>query len=635
MVVSGEKQTLNFQAEVKQVLHLMIHSLYSNKEIFLRELISNSSDALDKLRFESLNDAKLAQKNHDLKITVDFDKDKRTLTVSDNGIGMTRDEVMSNLGTIAKSGTREFLKNLTGEEANDSKLIGQFGVGFYSTFIVSDKVSVLTKHAASDEAILWESDGEGAYTLEDAEKSEHGTQVTLHLKEGEDEFLSDHRLRSIISKYSDHISFPVLMPVIAKQEEEKEENGEEIIDVPSYETVNKATALWTCNKADVSEEEYKGFYKHISHDFADPLAWTHNRVEGTTEYIHLLYIPSQAPFDLWNRDYRRGIKLYVQRVFIMEEAENFMPHYLRFVRGVIDSSDLPLNVSREILQNNKVVETIRKGSVKKVLNVLEDLAKNAPEKYQQFWNAFGEVLKEGPAEDHANKDQIAQLLRFATTHDVNAGQTVSLNDYIARMPQEQKYIYYVTADTLPAAKSSPHLEIFRKKNIEVLLLHHRVDEWLVSHLTEYQGKTLQSITKGELDLGDLENPETKKVQEEVDKSFTNLVTKMKEVLGEDVKEVRISHRLTESPACVVSDTFDMGRQMQKILEAAGQAMPASKPILELNPYHPVIEKLNQDLNQPQLNNWAHVLLDQAILAEGGQLPDPAAFVKRLNQLLVG
>jgi molecular chaperone HtpG len=617
MVVAAQKQTLNFQAEVKQVLQLMIHSLYSNKEIFLRELISNSSDALDKLRFGALADAALAQKNQDLKIHVDFDKEKRTLTVSDNGIGMTRSEVMENLGTIAKSGTREFLTNLTGDQAKDSKLIGQFGVGFYSTFIIADKVSVLTRHASSDEAVLWESDGQGEYTLEDATKPEHGTQVTLHLKEGEDEFLDEYRLQNIISKYSDHIAFPVLM-----------------LKDSQYETVNKATALWTCNKSEISDEDYQGFYKHIAHDFADPLAWTHNRVEGTTEYIHLLYIPSQAPFDLWNKDYRRGIKLYVQRVFIMDEAEDFMPHYLRFVRGVIDSSDLPLNVSREILQNNKVVETIRKGSVKKVLNLLEDLAKNSPEKYQQFWNAFGEVLKEGPAEDFANKEQIAQLLRFATTHDANAGQVVSLNDYIARMPAEQKHIYYVTADTLPAAKSSPHLEIFRKKNIEVLLLHHRVDEWLVSHLTEYQGKTLQSITKGELDLGDLENPETKKVQEEVDKSFTDLVVKFKEVLGDHVKEVRITHRLTESPACVVSDAHDMGRQMQKILEAAGQAVPESKPILELNPYHPLVEKLHQNLNQPQLSDWAQVLLDQAVLAEGGQLPDPAAFVKRLNLLLV-
>ena len=623
MVVAAQKQTLNFQAEVKQILQLMIHSLYSNKEIFLRELISNSSDALDKLRFGALNDATLAQKNHDLKIYVEFNKDNKTITVSDNGIGMTRDEVMENLGTIAKSGTREFLKNLSGDQAKDAKLIGQFGVGFYSTFIIADKVSVLTRHAGSDEAILWESDGQGEYTLEDAQKDQPGTQVTLYLKEGEDEFLSDYRLRSIISKYSDHISFPVLML------KESEDDNKEL----SYETVNKATALWTCSKSDISEEDYKSFYKHIAHDFADPLAWTHNRVEGTSEYIHLLYIPSQAPFDLWNRDYRRGIKLYVQRVFIMDEAENFMPHYLRFVRGVIDSSDLPLNVSREILQNNKVVETIRKGSVKKILNLLEDLAKNSPDKYQQFWNAFGEVLKEGPAEDFANKEQIAQLLRFATTDDVNAGQIVSLNDYIARMPAEQKHIYYVTADTLAGAKSSPHLEIFRKKNIEVLLMHHRVDEWLVSHLTEFQGKTLLSITQGELDLGDLENEEAKKVQEEVDKSFTDLVTKFKDVLADNVKEVRITHRLTESPACVVSDAFDMSRHMQKILEAAGQAAPKALPILELNPYHPLVEKLHKDLNQPQLNDWAHVLLDQAILAEGGQLPDPALFVKRLNKLL--
>ncbi len=620
MVVAAQKQTLNFQAEVKQVLQLMIHSLYSNKEIFLRELISNSSDALDKLRFGALEDAKLAQKNQDLKILVDFDKESRTITVSDNGIGMTRDEVMENLGTIAKSGTREFLKNLTGDQVKDSKLIGQFGVGFYSTFIVADKVSVLTRHAGGDEAILWESDGQGEYTLEDAQKPEHGTQVTLHLKEGEDDFLNEHRLQTIVTKYSDHISFPVLM--------RKEEGSE-------FESVNKATALWTCNKADISMDEYNEFYKHIAHDFADPLAYTHQKVEGSIEYTHLLYIPSQAPFDLFHRDYRRGIKLYVQRVFIMDEAEHFMPHYLRFVRGVIDSSDLPLNVSREILQNNKTVETIRKGCVRKILNLLEDLAKNNPDKYQTFWNAFGEVLKEGVAEDYTNQQQIAQLLRFATTYDVNAGQTVSLDDYLARMPSEQKYIYYVTADSIQAAKSSPHLEIFRKKNIEVLLLHHRVDEWLTSHLSQYQGKVLQSITKGELDLGDLENDEAKKVQEEVDKSFSDLVAKFKEVLGENIKEVRITHRLTESPACVVSDAHDMGRQMQKILEAAGHAPPQSKPILELNPYHPIVEKLHQDLNQPNTADWARLLLDQAILAEGGQLTDPAAFVKRLNQLLVG
>lgn len=618
MVVAASSQTHNFQAEVKQVLQLMIHSLYSNKEIFLRELISNASDALDKLRFGALEDAKLAQKNQDLKITIDFDNENKTITVSDNGIGMTREEVMANLGTIAKSGTREFLKNLTGDQAKDSKLIGQFGVGFYSTFIVADKVSVLTKHAGSDEAVLWESDGQGEYTLTDAEKNDHGTQVTLHLKADEQEFLSEYRLQNIISKYSDHISFPVLMLKDGK-----------------YESVNKATALWTCNKSEITEEDYQGFYKHIAHDFADALAYTHNRVEGNTSYINLLYIPSQAPFDLWNQNYRRGIKLYVQRVFIMDEAENFMPHYLRFVRGVIDSSDLPLNVSREILQSNKTVDTIRKGSVKKVLNLLDDLAKNQPEKYQQFWNAFGEVFKEGTGEDAANKEQIAQLLRFTTTYDINTGETVSLNDYINRMPAEQKHIYYVTAETLAAAKSSPHLEIFRKKNIEVLLLHHRVDEWMVSHLTEFQGKTLQSITKGELDLGDLDNPETKKVQEELDKSFTDLVTKFKEVLGNNVKDVRTTHRLTESPACVVGDEHDMGKQMQKILAAAGQAIPDAKPILELNPYHPLIQKLHENLNQPQLNDWAHLLLDQAILAEGGQLSDPAAFVKRMNQLWVG
>jgi molecular chaperone HtpG len=624
MVAVAEKQTLNFQAEVKQVLQLMINSLYSNKEIFLRELISNASDALDKLRFSALADAQLAEKTQDLKIHVEFDNDKRTLTISDNGIGMTRDEVISHLGTIAKSGTREFLSSLSGDKAKDANLIGQFGVGFYSAFIVAEKVTVITRHANSDEAVCWESEGQGEYTISDAQKDENGTQVILHLKAGEDEFLNDYRLRNIISKYSDHIAFPVLML-----------NTPEDDSVAEFETVNKATALWTCNKSELTTEEYNEFYKYIAHDYADPLAYTHNRVEGANEYIHLLYIPAAAPFDLFNRDYKRGIKLYVQRVFIMEEAEHFMPHYLRFVRGVIDSSDLPLNVSREILQNNKVVENIRKGSIKKILNLLEDLAKNAPEKYQQFWNAFGEVLKEGPAEDYANREQIAKLLRFATTYDVNAGPIVSLDDYIARMPEGQDKIYYVSADTLAAAKSSPHLEIFRKKNIEVLLLHHRVDEWLVSHLTEYQGKTLQSIAKGELDLGDLENEDVKKVQEEVEKTFTQLVNKFKEVLGDSVKEVRTTHRLTESPACVVSDNSDMGRHMQKILEAAGQAVPQAKPILELNPYHPLLKKLQQDLDQPQINDWAYLLLDQAILAEGGQLSDPSAFVKRMNQLWIG
>lgn len=633
MTVAAEKQTLSFQAEVKQVLQLMIHSLYSNKEIFLRELISNASDALDKLRFEALADPQLSGKDQDLKIYVTFDEEKRTLTVSDNGIGMTREEVVANLGTIAKSGTREFLKNLSGDQARDANLIGQFGVGFYSTFIVADKVTVVTRHAGSDEAICWESEGQGEYTLSDAQKESHGTEITLHLKTDENEFLDSYRLRNIISKYSDHIAFPVLMAVMSEKAEP--ENAEEIIDVPTFETVNKATALWTCARSEISDEEYKEFYKHIAHDFVDPLAWTHLRVEGSQEYTHLLYIPSQVQFDMWNRDYKRGIKLYVQRVFIMDEAENFMPHYLRFVRGVIDSNDLPLNVSREILQNNKIVETIRKGSVRKVLNLLEDLAKNNPEKYQQFWNAFGEVLKEGPAEDSANQNQIAKLLRFTTTHDVEAGASVSLDDYIARMPEGQDKIYYVTAETLAGAKNSPHLEIFRKKNIEVLLLHHRVDEWLVSHLPEYEGKTLQSVAKGALDLGSLENEDAKKVQQEVDQSFTDLIAKFKEALGDDVKEVRTTHRLTESPACVVTDTYDMGRQMQKILEAAGQAIPPSKPILELNPYHPLIKKLHNDLNQPQLSDWAYLLLDQAILAEGGQLADPAAFVKRMNQLWVG
>ncbi len=631
-MIVADKQTLSFQAEVKQVLQLMINSLYSNKEIFLRELISNASDALDKLRFGALEDAKLAQNNQDLNIRITFDKDARTLTVEDNGIGMTRDEVIANLGTIAKSGTREFLQQLSGEAAKDAKLIGQFGVGFYSSFIVADKVTVNTRHAGSDEAVCWESTGQGEYTLEEVTKAETGTQVILHLKPTEDEFLEDFRLRNLIRKYSDHIAFPVMM--LATKEDEAENKDETLIDVPHFETVNKATALWTLNKSEIKEEEYNEFYKYIAHDFADPLAYSHHRVEGSTEYTHLLFIPAQAPFDLWNRDYQRGIKLYVQRVFIMDEAEHFMPHYLRFVKGVIDANDLPLNVSREILQNNKKVETIRKGSVKKILNLLEDLALNAPEKYQKFWSAFGEVLKEGPAEDFANKEQIAKLLRFTTTHDVGAGEIVSLDDYLARMPEGQDKIYYVTADTLAAAQHSPHLEIFAKKNIEVLLLHHRVDEWLVSHLNEYQGKTLHSVAKGALDLGALEDQDVKNVQAEVDQSFAALIAKFKTLLGDNVKDVRITHRLTESPACVVSDEHDMSRQMQKILEAAGQAVPRAKPILELNPYHALVKKLQADSEQPEIANWAHLLLDQAVLAEGGQLSDPAAFVKRLNQLLL-
>ena len=627
--MSATKETLGFQAEVKQLLQLMIHSLYSNKDIFLRELISNASDAADKLRFEALSDDALWEGDNELKIRVSFDKDARTITLRDNGIGMSRQEVIDNIGTIAKSGTRQFFESLTGDQAKDAHLIGQFGVGFYSAFIIADKVTLTTRRAGvgAEHAVRWESAGLGDYTLETVEQAGRGTEVVLHLREGEDEFLDGWRLRTIIRKYSDHITLPIVMEKERYGEEEKEQ-------APEDETVNQASALWARARSEVSEEEYKEFYKHVAHDFEDPLLWSHNRVEGKLEYTSLLYIPQRAPFDLWDRERHHGIKLYVRRVFIMEDAEKLMPTYLRFVRGVIDSNDLPLNVSREILQHSKVIDSMRGGSVKKVLGMLEDLAKNDAEKYQNFWNEFGRVLKEGPGEDFANREQIGKLLRFATTHTDSSEQTVALADYIGRMKEGQEAIYYITADTFAAAKNSPHLEIFRKKGIEVLLLSDRVDEWLVSSLTEFDGKPLKSVTKGALDLGKLEDEEEKKAQEKVADDFKDLVAKVQETLGDKVKEVRITHRLTSSPACLVAGEHDMSANLERILKQAGQKVGGSKPILELNPEHPLVLRLKAEGAGARFGDWVSILFDQALLAEGGQLDDPAAFVQRLNQLLL-
>ena len=626
MSVEPHKETLGFETEVKQLLHLMIHSLYSNKEIFLRELISNASDACDKLRFEALSDDALYEGDNDLKIRVAFDQAARTITITDNGVGMSRQEVIDNLGTIARSGTRQFLESMTGDQARDANLIGQFGVGFYSAFIVAERVSVTTRRAGltAEHGVHWESAGEGEYTLETVEKPTHGTEVVLHLREGEDEFLDDFRLRSIIRKYSDHITLPILMPKAAANEEE--EAGEE--------TVNKASALWARPRNEISEEEYNEFYKHVAHDFEEPMAHLHFKVEGKLEYTSLLYLPKRAPFDLWDRERRHGIKLYVKRVFIMDDAEHLMPNYLRFVRGVIDSNDLPLNVSREILQHSKAIDSMRAGSVKKVLGQLEGMAKNEPEKYTEFWQEFGKVLKEGPGEDFANREQIAGLLRFASTDKDTDEECVSLADYIGRMKEGQEAIYYITADSFAAAKGSPHLEIFRKKGIEVLLLHDRVDEWLTSSLTEFDGKPLHSVAKGELDLGDLEDEEEKKAKEEVAKEFADLVQKVQENLGEKVKEVRITHRLTNSPACLVSGEHDMSANLERILKSVGQDVAGTKPIFELNPEHPLVVRLREEQNDTRFSDWTNILFDQALLAEGGQLDDPGAFVGRLNQLLL-
>lgn len=632
------KQTLGFEAEVKQLLHLMIHSLYSNKEIFLRELISNASDAADKLRFAALSDENLYEGDSELAIHIDIDKQQRTLIIRDNGIGMSREEIIEHLGTIAKSGTREFLQQLSKEQAKASTLIGQFGVGFYSAFMVADKVVVETRRAGlpKEQGVRWESKGEGTYTIEEIEKPERGTCITLHLNKEASEFLDEWRLRSIITRYSDHIAIPIkLAKQEVTEEEEKEEQSAKTANKQSeYETINRAKALWTLPKTEVKEEDYKEFYKHVAHDFTEPLAWSHNRVEGKQEYITLLYIPSKAPFDLYTPEQKRGLKLYVQRVFIMDDAQQFLPSYLRFVKGVVDSHDLPLNVSREMLQDNKLIETIRTANTKKILNLLEKMAKEEPEKYQIFWKEFGNVLKEGPAEDYSHREKIAKLLRFASTYQDSEEQTVSLDDYVQRMKPEQEKIYYITADSFAAAKNSPHLEIFRKKGIEVLLLSDRVDEWLVSHLTEYQGKQWQSVAKAELDLGNLEDEVKKEEKKKIEDEFAGLLKQMKEVLGERVKEVRTTQRLTESPACIVVDAYDMSTHMQRLLKAAGQQVPLHKPILEINPGHSIILRLKNEQDDARFAEWANVILDQAILAEGGQLDDPGTFIKRLNRLIL-
>jgi molecular chaperone HtpG len=617
MSVTANAETRGFETEVNQLLDLMIHSLYSNKEIFLRELISNASDACDKLRFTAVSDASLYEDDIELKVKVSFNKEQGTITISDNGIGMNRDEVIENIGTIAKSGTKAFLASITGDQKRDANLIGQFGVGFYSSFIVADEVTLRTRKAAdaTENGVEWISKGKGEYDIKSVDKATRGTEIVLKLREGEDEFLNDWKLRSIITSYSDHIDFPVIMD---KTTDAAEEGGESVIE---EETVNRASALWTRAKSDIKDEEYKEFYKHVAHDYEDPIDWSHNRVEGTNEYTSLLYIPARAPFDLYDRETRNGIKLYVKRVFILEDNEQLMPRYLRFVRGLIDSNDLPLNVSREILQGSKVIDSIRTGSVKKVLGMLEKVAKNDPEKYQKLWTEFGKALKEGPAEDATNREKIAKLLRFATTHNDSDDQTTSLDEYISRMQDGQDKIYFIAADSCSAAKNSPHLEIFKKKGIEVILLSDRVDEWLTSHLMEFDGKRLQSVAKGELDLGKDEDSE--KELEEKTKASEKLVKRMQKALGEKVGEVRI-----------VLNEQDMAMHMQRIMKEAGHAMPSSKPILEINPDHPIVKKMDSEKTKKKFDDWSDILFDQALLAEGGQLEDPASFVAKLNKMLV-
>lgn len=626
MTVESQKETLGFQTEVKQLLNLMIHSLYSNKEIFLRELISNASDAEDKLRFAALKDDSLFEGDPELKIRLDFDAEKNTVTLSDNGIGMNRDDVIQNLGTIAKSGTAEFLKQLSGDEKKDSKLIGQFGVGFYSSFIVADSVEVFTRRAGApvEKGVHWQSAGDGQFTIENVDLNERGTQIVLHLKDDAKEFADGFRLRNLVKKYSDHISFPVVMK---SESEEEGEKGE-------YETVNDATALWTLSRSEIKDEEYKEFYKHIAHDFEDPLTWSHNKVEGKLDYTSLLYVPGRAPFDLYNREAPRGLKLYVQRVFIMDDAEQFLPLYLRFTKGVIDSNDLSLNVSREILQNDSTVESIRTAVTKRVLDMLSKLSKKEPEQYQKFWNEFGTVLKEGPAEDFSNREKIGGLLRFASTHTGEQAQTVSLDEYIGRMKEGQSKIYYITADNFMAAKSSPHLEVFRKKGIEVLILSDRIDEWMMGYLNEYDGKQFQDVARGDLDLGEVETEEDKKHKEEAAEEHKNLLERIKTALDDRVQEVRVTNRLTDSPACLVVGDFDMGAQMKKIMEAAGQKVPDSKPIFEINVEHPLVQRLENEQGEDRFKELSAVLLDQATLASGEQLQDPGAYVSRLNRLLL-
>jgi len=629
MTIEAHQETLGFQTEIKQLLDLMIQSLYSNKEIFLRELISNASDAADKLRFEALSDDALYEGDADLKIWVAFDKDARTITVRDNGIGMSREEVIDNIGTIAKSGTQEFLKSLTGDKAKDTQLIGQFGVGFYSSFIVADKVTLFTRRAGNEAShgVKWESSGEGEYSVETIERKQHGTEVILHLRPDEDDFLSDYRLHGIIKKYSDHITLPIVMPKVTTDKDKDETTIEE-------QVVNTATALWTRAKNEITEEEYTEFYKHVAHDFDAPLARIHNQVEGTNEYSTLLFIPARAPFDLWDRNNRRGVKLYVRRVFIMDDNDKLLPPYLRFIRGIIDSNDLPLNISREMLQHNKQIDAIRSGTVKKILSALENLAKNEPEKYATFWKEFGKVLKEGVVDDFSNKQRLAKLLRFSTTHDDNPTPAISLEDYVGRMKDGQEKIYYLTAESFSAAKNSPHLEIFRKKGIEVLLLTDQIDEWASTHIIDFEGKQLQSVTKGELNLGDLEDEEEKKEAEKASDTLKPLLERIKTTLGDKVKEVRITHRLTTSPACLVADEQGMDASLERLLKSAGQPIMGNNPIMEINPQHPIVNALKEEADENRFNDWAFILFDQALLSEGGHLNDPAEFVKRMNEMFV-
>ncbi len=627
----SDKQEFGFQTEVKQLLHLVIHSLYSNKEIFLRELISNASDASEKLRFEALSNANVFEDDADLHVRVSFDKEAKTISIADNGIGMTKEEAIEHLGTIAKSGTKRFLDSLTGDQSKDSQLIGQFGVGFYSAYIVADKVTVNSRKAGqnANEAVRWESKADGSFTVETITKEKRGTEIVLHLKDSEEALLDAWKLKEIITKYSDHISLPIQMIKVDVDKDGKETLTDE------WETVNKAKALWTRSKSDISEEDYKEFYKHISHDFSDPLTWSHNKVEGNLEYTSLLYLPERAPFDLWDRERKSGLQLYVQRVFIMEN-ENLLPSYLRFVKGVIDTNDLPLNISREILQHNRVVEKIKKATTKKVLDMIAKMAQNEPEKYDTFWKAFGQVIKEAPSEDQENKEKVAKLLRFASTHQNTANQEVSLEEYVARMKEGQKHIYFVTAESFNAAKNNPQLEIFRKKDIEVLLMYDRVDEWMTSHLSEFDGKTLKSIAKGDLDLGELDSDEDKKEQEKVEKDFESIIKQMKEVLKEKVEDVRISKRLTDSPSCIVVNDYGMSMHLQKMMADAGQMMMpgmGGKPVLEVNPEHRFVEHLKEEQDDEKFADWSNILLQQALLTEGAQLDDPAEFVKLTNKYL--
>jgi molecular chaperone HtpG len=629
MTIDARKETRGFQTEAKQLLHLMIHSLYSNREIFLRELVSNASDAADKLRFEAVSNGDLYEGDTELKIRVSFDKDAKTITISDNGIGMSRDEVIENLGTIAKSGTANFMQNLSGDQKKDAQLIGQFGVGFYSAFIVADRVVVTTRRAGApvNDAVRWECSGDAEFSVETVEKADRGMTVELHLKDDAVEFADNWRLRNIIKKYSDHIAIPVIMQKQVSVDGDAAEASED-------EVINTATALWTRSRTDITEEEYKEFYKHVSHDYAEPLTWSHNKVEGNLDYTSLLYVPTRAPFDLYNRDASRGVKLYVQRTFIMDDAEQFLPLYLRFIKGVVDSNNLSLNVSREILQKDPNIDSMRTALTKRVLDMLSKLASGEPENYSKFWKEFGQVLKEGPAEDFTNREKIAKLLRFATTHTGNAEQNQSLDEYVARMKEGQEKIYYIAAENFNTAKNSPHLEVFRKKGIEVLLLTDRVDEWLMSHLSEFDGKSLQDVGKGELDLGKLDTEEEKQAKEKVAEQLKPLLERVQAALTEQVAEVRVTDRLTDSPACVVVAEHDMGAQMRRILEQAGQKVPDSKPILELNPDHPLVKKLELETNESRFGDLAHILFDQANLAEGAQLQDPAAYVQRLNKLLL-